>query len=1101
MDTSPPTEPPAGAPARPSSGTGDCPPLAELETVAAGGPASALLSAHVARCRACADRLDAARFGRRFAAVMADTPPSIADSGDPRGETPPAVPGYRVMGELSRGGQGVVYRAEQIASGQSVAIKVLHPSAMLPGPSRVARARFLREIQIVASMHHPGIVGLLDSLTLVDGRDALIMEFVDGLPLDGWLGRTPPPSRLEVLLMLGGVAEALHHAHQKGVIHRDLKPSNILVDFEGRPRLLDFGVARRAEGQAPADRLTRTGEFTGTLAYAAPEQVMGDTAPPDVRTDVYALGIIGYQALTGRLPYAVDGSLETTIRNITTAEPPNATQSGLDLDAWTVIAKAMSKEPSRRYQSAAELTRDFRAAAVGEAIDARRDSRWYVLRKSARRHRLAVSVGGAVFAGLLAVLGSLAIGNARLSDALRESNLRQLHAHIAAGARARAETILWPALHRAVPGTDKPEAAIWEGSLRSREMLWAFVEMQGHATCLRVIPGSGTVPLTIAPVRGGRFGVVFVDRTCAMLSIDGATVALVPGPPLPESVISAWYTPDGARVIALMPGEVRCVDATEARTVATAPVPPGSGRLSGLVTSSWGVAVSSPQGGLRVLSIPDLATIFHQEGLPGEQRAWLDARAPRVGFFGADSALRIADLRTGEVGPALDLRVPALAWSVSYPQAELDPEGRFAAAAHASGLEVAPITAAGAHPTSAARLIPRQGQRVRVSVDPTGSFIGASAYGDSTARLWRTSTWEPMAGFPGHDGAVLAYAFSDDGSRVLTADSSGTLRLWATPDRAWRHPVGTVTSRTHDLAMSPDGATLYASDASGVLRAFALDGGAAFSEGRPLAAGMVKAAVSGTTGRIAVLGTDDRLELIEPETTAEGAPIGRPVRLSDAGSLVSARFRPGFDRLGVVTQGGLVAMLDGADGAELSRRTLETGGAPSSLRFGPRGDWISITRRDGRLELLDPDTLETIRTVRVSEVQLRSQAVSPDGSRIACAGDSGRLMTVDPVSGRVRASEPISENSLFGVAFHPGGSTIVTGDRAGLVFVLDAETLRCLATFDAGGSVMSLAFAPDGGSLFVAALDRPVERWDFAALAATLGAVRPAIGQGPTPDR
>lgn len=1090
----PPTEPPVDPPEHRPPDRAACPPLSELEAVAGGASASAELSAHIARCRPCADHLDSARFGRRFAMVMGDSSANIEDETDRSATALPAVPGYRVVGELSRGGQGVVYRAEQIASGQSVAIKVLHPSAMLPGPSRVARARFLREIQIVASMHHSGIVGLLDSLTLVDGRDALIMEFVDGEPLDGWLGRSPAPSRQAVLSMLAAVAEALHHAHQKGVIHRDLKPSNVIVDREGRPRLLDFGVARRAEGSAPTDRITRTGEFTGTLAYAAPEQVTSDTAPPDVRTDVYALGVIGFQALTGRLPYPVDGSLETTIRNIATAEPPNATQSGLDIDAWTVIAKAMAKEPARRYQSAADLARDFRAAAAGEAIDARRDSRWYVLRKSARRHRLAVAMAATVLVGLVSVLGVLAIGNARLSDALRESNLRQLHAHTAAGARARAEAILWPALDRSFRDPQRAEAAIWDAPLPQRELLWAFMEMQASAMCVRLVPPDGRIPVTVSPVEGGRFGVVYKDGTSAVIRIDAEGATSAPGVRMPEGGGTAWITPSGRHMVVVFPEEIRCIDAATGALVASTPIRAGTARLSGVVVSSWGIVVTNPEGELRAMRLPNLETVFETSGLPGEQRAWLDPKAERVAYFDADSVARIVDVRPGAVGESLGLRVPPLAWGVSYPQIVVDPGGRFVVAAHAGGLEVATIRGPGVdadpHRTPMARLLPRQGYRVRVAIDPEGSLIASSAFGDSTARMWRTDTWEALPGLPGHDGAVLTHSFSDDGSRMFTADAAGTLRLWATPGHAWRHRIGEPTSRTHDLAISPDGGTLFACDAGGVLRAFPLGSGSARAVGGGIRPGaeVMKVAVADTGGWIAAYGIQDQLELLGPD--GDGV-AGRTVRIPGGDGLASARFRPGTDRLCVVTQRGQVSLIDAPDASIVASRTLGPGVVVSSLRFGRDGAWISIARRDGQLELLDPDTLATVRTVRVSEQQLRSQAVSPDRRTVACVGDSGRLMLVDVPTGRVRSSEPISENSLFGVAFHPDGRTLVVGDRAGQVFVMDTGSLGCLATLDAGGSVMSLVFAPDGGSLFVAALDRPVERWDFASLAGTLRGVRP----------
>ena len=406
----------------------------------------------------------------------------------------PDALGYRCIAEVARGGQGVVYPAEQTATGQVVAIKALHAGRSGTGglSASMARARFVREIQIAASLQHGGLVRVLDSIILGDGRDAIIMEWIDGTPMDEWADArrsTDAASERLLLRLVADAADAVAYAHQRGVIHRDLKPSNVLVDAADRAHVLDFGVAWRREDADKLDteRLTLAGEFTGTLAFAAPEQVSGEGQMPDTRTDVYALGVIAFRVLTGTLPYDVDRSLETAIRNITHAEAPARFAGKMSQDAWMVVCKAMSKDPARRYQTASDFAADLRRVADGLAISARADSRLYVLRKAAKRHRVAIGFGMTVLIGLVGMLASLSIGNARLSAALRESRMQQLRTHTAVGARDRAEDILWEEVASSVPPNIDARRALWEGPTRQRELLWSFIELQAEATCVDVL--------------------------------------------------------------------------------------------------------------------------------------------------------------------------------------------------------------------------------------------------------------------------------------------------------------------------------------------------------------------------------------------------------------------------------------------------------------------------------------------------------------------------------------------------------------------------------------------------------------------------------------
>ena len=334
---------------------------------------------------------------------------SEAPDGSGRGAPPASamVPGYRVLGELYRGGQGTVFRAIQERTKRTVALKVMHGGGAAPERHRV---RFAREVELIASMRHPNIVTVFDGGEFENGGFYIAMEFIRGVPLvradmmDRNLNsRTLSELVRTKLMQMAKICDAVQYAHLRGIIHRDLKPGNILIDRDGEPKVLDFGVAKVLGDNDLADQ-TLTGEFVGTFAYASPEQVSGSNDQIDTRCDIYSLGVVLYEMLTGRFPYEINGPVSQTIQNIihTEPSPPSKLIKGLDADLDAIIATTLAKDPDRRYQSAGSLAADVRRYLAGEPIEARRDSTAYLLSKLARRHRAPILAG-------LALVVSLAI--------------------------------------------------------------------------------------------------------------------------------------------------------------------------------------------------------------------------------------------------------------------------------------------------------------------------------------------------------------------------------------------------------------------------------------------------------------------------------------------------------------------------------------------------------------------------------------------------------------------------------------------------------------------------------------------------------------------
>ncbi len=322
-------------------------------------------------------------------------------------ELEPRVIGpYSIEGPIASGGSGVVYRAMQRNPPRPVALKLLRGGALL-GERHVAR--FRREAATLGLLNHPAIASIYEAGTTRDGLHFLAMELVDGEPLHDWV-RWKQPSLEEKLQLFRGLCEAVVYAHEQGVIHRDLKPGNIMVVDTPAPakvKVLDFGLARLT-GNDPAlgtTHVTEAGRVLGTLAYMSPEQARGESDQVDECSDTYALGVILYELVTGRLPYdASEGHPHEILRRIADAVPqrPSSIDKRWGGDLEIVILKALEKERSRRYASVAELREDLVRLRDGRPILARRPSRAYQLASLVKRHRGPFAMASTVFALLLA---------------------------------------------------------------------------------------------------------------------------------------------------------------------------------------------------------------------------------------------------------------------------------------------------------------------------------------------------------------------------------------------------------------------------------------------------------------------------------------------------------------------------------------------------------------------------------------------------------------------------------------------------------------------------------------------------------------------------
>ena len=298
---------------------------------------------------------------------------------------------------------GEVYEAEQEQPRRRVALKVIKAAWATPELLR----RFEQESQVLARLQHPGIAQVYEAGTADTGSGAqpyFAMEFVaNGRPLTRYAEAEHLSVRQKLELM-AEVCDAVQHAHQRSIIHRDLKPGNILVDENGRVKILDFGVARVTDSDAHATRQTDVGQLIGTLAYMSPEQALADPLALDTRSDVYALGVILYELLAGRLPYSLGQTLYESLLTIRETDPASivAVDPAYRGDIQTIVSKALEKDKTRRYSSAADLAADIRHYLHDQPIQARPSTVAYQLQKFARRHKALVAGFAAAMIALIA---------------------------------------------------------------------------------------------------------------------------------------------------------------------------------------------------------------------------------------------------------------------------------------------------------------------------------------------------------------------------------------------------------------------------------------------------------------------------------------------------------------------------------------------------------------------------------------------------------------------------------------------------------------------------------------------------------------------------
>jgi serine/threonine protein kinase/WD40 repeat protein len=722
----------------------------------------------------------------------------------PQDSAPLSIPGYEILGELGRGGMGVVYQARHQALNRVVALKILLAGGFADSASL---ARFQAEAEAVARLQHPSIVQVYE-VGKHHGRPYISLEFVSGGNLAHTLDRNPLPA-LEAAAMVENLARAMAYAHARGIVHRDLKPHNILLAEDGTPKITDFGLAKRllSEPEAPATApdepgasatgaLTQTGAILGTPSYMAPEQAEGkgqEVGPP---ADIYALGAILYDMLTGRPPFQGPTPLDTVLQ-VVTAEPvpPSRLIPRVPRDLETICLKCLQKAPARRYATADELADDLQCFLRGDPIRARPVSRTERTLRWCRKNKALATA--AVLVPLVLIVGSIVStlfgikATESAQEARQAEDRAQANAHKADdNARqarksereatdnlATAEALKRERSNLAYATSIPLARSEWNSgdSRRARQLLedapvesrgweWYFLSdlFQEHS---RLLSGHGQGVYAVACGGSNRAATLGVDAIRIWNLRTGAEIMHLPRMH-PGTRLLTFHS-DGRLVAVNAADHVRVYEATTGRKVAEFPPFHLRQPCAGLsfVRAGKELAVCSQKGEVKFFDTLTWRELRHaasklrldsQTAAVVEQVAQGVTFSPdgaRVGQGGADLKVRIWDAATGE------------------------------------------------------RLLEGSGHRDLVSAiafSPDGKRA-ASGGGEGTIRIWDINGKQMVQQLRGHRGIVFAVAFTPDGQRLVSCSRDKTVRIF---DLRTGETIEILRGHNNDLnglALAPDG--------------------------------------------------------------------------------------------------------------------------------------------------------------------------------------------------------------------------------------------------------------------------------------------------------
>jgi WD40 repeat protein len=975
---------------------------------------------------------------------------AVADAPEAAIATAWNIDGYEIISKLGQGGMGTVWRAVQLSTRREVALKLLH---MGLSPSERARQRFEREIELTASLQHPRIARVYDS-GVQKGAYYYAMELIEGVPVDQYAA-DHGLTRREILKLFCSIAEAVQYAHQRGVIHRDLKPTNIIVDPQGEPHVLDFGVAKLFDLKNSDPPVSIDGEVVGTPAFMSPEQAEGSAALVDMRSDVYSLGAVLYLLLTGKLPHDATGTYIKVLRCVSEQEIIRPTKARADIgsELEAILLKALSRDIESRYESAGMFAADLNNYLLGEPLLARRRTAFYFLRKKLWKHRY---IAATALAGLMVLSGFAA------RDTMRTRAERDFA--IASAAKERAANQLAQAANRTAQLHLADALLAWGDSLaaankweEAREKYW-----QAHD-----IWAAFSLPTTAA------------DAALAD-SYQHAPLPLIEFRVPAAPHLAAAFTPSGIAVFSGSDGTITSLDpCTGVRQIV-------SGKINGMIDechfSEDGrsiVALVNPRDQLGRPEFACMAEIEESRGVSAPRifplsgtRGYLLTLSPDGRFAAYNAAPNGKDDGVSSFLADLDRPSAPLSLFIDFPYAfAFSPDSRSLYVGSKEGTICKFQTADGSigwSTKSVVRIsaIQCMGSENRLLV---GSESGRLALCDSTGQVVRA--------LAGHSTAVAHLAVSHDGVHALSSDVDGELRLWDTEDGSLEFSVQAHPGPLASLAMSGNGAQALSADRSGSIKLWQIKPNAqvvsSFTAASPTALGL------SPDGQLAVCGHGAGLVVLVDVATGKclyrlklgHEPVDSICFSSDGLEMFAAQG-------GIVNRWNLDDPLHsmhfrvgsddpyGHEGPGQSHTVFSSQGN-IAMNVQPRGGAAFWDMRTGhRLQALPLHFTDVV-------------ALSADGKAALVRSMHG-IQVLDVASGRMIAEGELPDiETLLQIALSPDARTALASTQSGQLYlwhVGEERNLHLLAS--EAGDIKHIQFSPDS-NFAVTSSESTLKFWDI----------------------
>ncbi len=951
---------------------------------------------------------------------------------------------YELLKEIARGGMGVVYEARQVSLKRVVALKMIL-AGQRASPDFVQR--FHTEAETAAKLDHPNIVPIYE-IGEHDGQQYFSMKLVDGPSLAQEFGGKSIPARRAAQL-LSKVARAVHYAHQRGILHRDLKPGNILLDRKGEPHVTDFGLAKIIEQDSG---LTQNETVIGSPVYMSPEQATGQNKQLTTVTDVYSLGVVLYELLTGQPPFQGKTVLQTMHR-VVEEEPerPGARKPGLDPDIETICLKCLKKPPQLRYGSAEALADDLDRWLGHEPILARPSGAWESLRKWMWRNPLVASLAAATVLLLLAIAVGSLVAASRIAKARQkaEENLYAADMHEAEtalekGDLGRARNLI--EAHR--PGPKETDLRGFEWRLLWRRSRGDEVEtLRGHTNFVRSAffnPGGDLLAsrsfdniLKVWDLSTRRERFTIKDVTAlGGFSADGKILAFS----TVQGSVKLCEAKTGLTLIAIENAGDLVGLLDDGKTVVTTGTnflakvwDAGTGEEKLVLPGPGGVSPLRPEFGLAVSISPD-----------GKFLAAMDPKG---------QGITIWDLLAKKVLT----RLPDERYLTFL---QFSHDGKTLATGSFSGVVNLWDVTRGGEPLL--RIKAHPDTVFAAGFSPDGNLL-ATASDDQTVKLWDLTTGAERDTLRGHESGVWAVAFSADGKRLASGGLDQTIKLW---DLERQRAKEVLTGVVRPLAWSPDSTLLAAGCDDETVKIW----DAATLEPRHILPGVSYVLEFSHDGKTVSTRRDNgTVAFWEVATGKVQREVQTPVPLEDWDCVVVS---PDRQTIGVGHTSGAVGLWEISSGKNellTGRHTRPVG----AVTFYPDSGMLISGGLEGMVKVWDVARRQCTASFTAHTLRVVSLAISPDGKTLASGSTDHTIKLWDLKSKRLLATLSGHKRLVTALAFAPDGTTLASGSADRTVRLWSVPRQREMATLNLypgslKGELEGIAFvefSPDGNNL------------------------------------